>query len=247
MAKKKTEEKPVVKAEEKKRPLKVKVIGAGGIGLFVLEPLCMFLNYSEIPSIELSVIDGDVYEERNRERQAFDKIGPKATVTVNRLKDRYPKILFWDHPVFVTEGNVINLIREHDVIMMCVDNHNTRKLISDRAEELDNVTLISGGNDYTDGNLLVHVRRNGKDLTLPIANKYHEEIVKPKDKHPGEIAALGCQAMVATEPQLVFTNNLVAAHMLSAFYGITQKGKEDKYNEVYVDLITNNSKALLRK
>ena len=66
-----------------KKPLKVKVVGTGGIGLSLLPNLCRYLNYSgdKFPSVELSLIDGDHFEERNRERQEFVETGPKASMT----------------------------------------------------------------------------------------------------------------------------------------------------------------------
>ena len=47
---------------------RVIVIGLGGIGGFVAEPLCRYLNYE--PGVrEVAFIDGDLYEERNANRQ----------------------------------------------------------------------------------------------------------------------------------------------------------------------------------
>ena len=231
-----------------KKPLKVKVIGTGGIGLCVLPVLARYLNYNteKFPATEVSLIDGDQFEEKNRERQAFVEAGYKATTTAATYRNEYPSLMFWDHPVYVDDDNVIQLIRENDVVVLCVDNHKTRKLISDRAIDLKNVTIISGGNDWTDGNVLIHIRRDGKDLTPPLANKYHPEIQNPTDKHPGEIQqAQGCQAMVASEPQLLITNNLIAANMLAAFYNLVDQDQFEKvtktpenHAEVYCDIST---------
>jgi molybdopterin/thiamine biosynthesis adenylyltransferase len=154
-----------------KKPLKIKVIGTGGIGLCLLPSLCRYLNYNgeKFPAVEVSLIDGDTFEERNRERQDFVETGPKASMTAAEYRGKFPRLMFWDHPVYVADHNVIQLIRENDIVLLCVDNHKTRKLISDRAEELKNVTVISGGNDWTDGNVLLHIRRDEKNLTPPLA------------------------------------------------------------------------------
>lgn len=120
-----------------------------------------------------------------------------------------------------------------------MDNHRTRKLVSDRAEVLDNITVISGGNDYTDGIVQVHVRRDGKNLTLPLANKYHPEILNPQDKYPADEGRR--QESNAKQPQLLITNNAVAATMLSVFYGI-QNGRHERnpseYGEFYLDVLS---------
>lgn len=241
MATKKDGDAPV-----KKAPLKIKVIGTGGIGLCVLPTMCRYLNYNgdKFPDVQVSMIDGDQFEERNRERQDFVEVGPKATITAEKYRDEFPRITFFDHPVYVADHNVIQLIRENDIIMLCVDNHKTRKLISDRAEELNNVTVISGGNDLTDGNVLMHVRRNGENVTLPLASAYHPEIAEPTDKHPSEVEqVVGCQEIAVSEPQLLFTNNLVAANMLAFLHNILDEnrfakilGSPEFWHEQCIDL-----------
>lgn len=233
-----------------KRPkgLKIKVIGCGGIGSWLVDPLCTLLNFSSIPSVEVSLIDGDIYEERNRERQNFGEIGPKASVTANRLRERFPRLMFWDHPVYLTDANIITHVREGDIVAVCVDNHKTRKLISERAEELENITVVSGGNELTDGNVLLYVRRDGENVTLPLANKYHPELLNPGDKNPGDEKEKGCQVMAAVEPQLVATNFAAASHMLNELYKIvTNHDRVGKLNEINFDIITGQAKAQSRK
>lgn len=222
--------------------VRVKVVGCGGIGTHLLDPLCMFLAYGDFPQVEVSLIDGDIYEERNRERQLFTKLGPKATITAERLREKYPDIMFWDHPDYVDEDNVPRFIREDDVVLLCVDNHVSRKLISDRAEELKNVTVISGGNDYHEGNVILHVRRDGHDLTLPVA-KHKDDIDNPQDEHPNDVVEReGCEAEAAAAPQLVVTNNAIAALMLNAFYGVLNRQWENElfgYSHVDHNVVTN--------
>ena len=114
---------------------KVKVIGAGGIGLCLLPQLCRFLNYEnkKFPEVEVSVIDGDAFEDKNRARQSFKNFGLKSTQTANDLREQFPRIVLYDHPVFVDEDNVVRFMRENDIVLSCVDNHKTRKILHDRA------------------------------------------------------------------------------------------------------------------
>lgn len=241
-----------------KKPLKVKVIGTGGIGLCLLPTLCRYLNYNgeKHPAVEVSLIDGDSFEERNRERQDFVEVGPKASMTAAEYRGKFPRLMFWDHPTYIADNNVIQLIRENDIVLLCVDNHKTRKLVSDRAEELNNVTVINGGNDWTDGNVLVHIRRNGKNLTPPLANKYHPEIMNPTDKNPAEVEQKpdGCADLAAAAPQLLIMNNYIAANMLAAFYIVTDEKLYEKvianpenHGEFYCDLPTLKTVARPRK
>ena len=239
------------------KPLKIKVVGTGGIGLCVLPTLCRYLNYNDkkFPSVEISLIDGDNFEERNRERQDFIEVGPKASVTANDYRSKFPRLMFWDHPVYVAEHNVVQLIRDNDIVLLCVDNHSTRKLISERAEELKNATVISGGNDWTDGNVLVHIRRNSKNLTPALANKYHPEIQNPQDENPGDAARQdGCDVVAVSEPQLLITNNYIAANMLAAFYNVVDEKQFEKvsvnpenFAELYCDISVLKTVPRIRK
>lgn len=229
-----------------KKPLKVKVIGTGGIGLCLLPTLSRFLNYSTeaFPSVDITLVDGDSFEEKNKNRQGFKELGPKASVTADQYREEYPRINFFDIPAYIDDYNVDQIVDENDIVLLCVDNHKTRKLVSDHASKLKNVTVISGGNDWTDGNVLVHIRKNNKDLTPPLASKFHPEISNPTDEHPNETRQrLGCQANIPSSPQLVITNNAVAATMLNIFYDIVDEKQNEKimqnpskYAEAYVDV-----------
>lgn len=219
-----------------KKTRKIKVIGAGGIGGHLLEPLCRYLCYGE-DNIEVTVFDGDDFEDRNRERQRFTACENKAEHTVSQLKDTFPRIHFRAKGEYLTDDNIITSIREGDVVFLCVDNHATRKLVSDRCAELDDVTLISGGNDYEDGNVVLYVRKDGKDVTKSLTD-LHPKIAVPEDKNPGSLTdeeRQGCQEEARTNPQLLFTNLAIASAMCNVFYA-AEKGKAN-FHQVYVDIV----------
>lgn len=223
--------------------MRIRAVGLGGIGSALLPVLCRFLNFSKRESAEIDLIDGDNFQEKNAERQTFDRLGNKAVVTAEMLEKRYGMLEFTVTDEYVSPGNVIRLIREREIVFLMVDNHATRKLVSDRCQELDDVLLLSGGNDYTNGNVQVHWRKEGKDLTLPIANPWHPEIMSPKDKNPAEMS---CQELTASgEPQLLLVNQAIATTMLNAFYAYLE-GKLI-YDEVYVDILTNNVRQVVRR
>lgn len=219
---------------------KFKVIGAGGIGSHLIEPLARYLNYTETNS-EITVIDGDKYEEKNRQRQKFVDCGNKADQTVSLLKGHFPKVHIRSKPEYVTDSNIITTIREEDIVFLCVDNHATRKLVSDRCEKLKNTTLISGGNDYTDGNVIVYGKKNGKEFGKP-PTKLDRKIANPEDKNPGDVIVdrTGCQQEVESSPQLLFTNLAIASTMLNCYYAYEQE--KVGFEQVYVDIVTQRSR-----
>lgn len=214
---------------------RVKVIGIGGIGGCLLPVLLRFLNYRG-GLVSVALIDGDRFEDRNAIRQRFDRPGNKATVAVAMYRSEFRSLTFEVVHEYVTTQNIAELIVDGDIVFLCVDNHATRKLVSDHAERLRNVLVISGGNELTDGNAQIFWRENGKNKTLPLANRFHREIVEPADANPGEV---NCTARAASgEPQLLLANNAAATCMLNAFYAWLEGCLA--YDEVYFDIRTGS-------
>jgi molybdopterin/thiamine biosynthesis adenylyltransferase len=220
--------------------LEIKAIGIGGIGCALLPFLCRYLQYSG-DKARITLIDGDSFERSNAARQAFTRLGNKAEVKARELAQEFENLSLRAAPEFVTPENVSRLLKEGDIIFLMVDNHASRKLVSGHAATLADVTLISGGNDFSDGNVQVYLRRDGRDLT-PSLSRYHPEIAQPQDRNPGE---LSCEELMAQgAPQLLFTNLMVASMMLNAFYAFTQERLD--YSEVYLDILENLTRPVSR-
>ena len=220
--------------------LEIKAIGIGGIGCALLPFLCRFLQFSGEPA-RLTLIDGDRFERSNAARQAFSRLGNKAEVKALELAQEFEALAFRSAPEYVTEENAARLIVPGDLVFLMVDNHASRGLVSRHAATLADLTLISGGNDYEDGNVQVYIREKGRDLT-PALTRYHPEIADPQDQNP---AAMSCEELMAAGvPQLLFTNLMVASLMLNAFYALRQSRLN--YSEVYLDILANVSRAVVR-
>jgi molybdopterin/thiamine biosynthesis adenylyltransferase len=80
----------------------------------------------------------------------------------------------------VDETNVRQIVREGDVVLLAVDNHRTRALVDRHVASLDNATLISGGNDETDGNIQLVRRRDGWSVDGHLV-EIHPEIGEAAD------------------------------------------------------------------
>ena len=220
--------------------LEIKTIGIGGIGCALLPFLCRYLQYSG-DKARITLIDGDRFERSNAARQAFSGLGNKAEVKAGELAREYEALAFRSQPEYVTEDNVARLVGEGEVVFLMVDNHATRHLVSRHASSLADLSLISGGNDYEDGNVQVYIRQQGLDLTPSLA-RYHPEIAAPQDRNP---AAMSCEELMAAgAPQLLFANLMVASLMLNAFYALRQ-GRLN-YSEVYLDIVQNACRAVSR-
>jgi len=220
--------------------IEIKAIGIGGIGCALLPFLCRYLQYSG-EKARITLIDGDRFERSNAARQAFSGLGNKAEVKAGELAREYEAVAFRSRPEYVTEDNVARLIGEGEVVFLMVDNHASRLLVSRHVSSLADLSLISGGNDYEDGNVQVYIRQGGLDLTPSLA-RYHPEIAAPQDRNP---AAMSCEELMAAgAPQLLFANLMVASLMLNAFYALRQ-GRLN-YSEVYLDILQNASRAVSR-
>ncbi len=227
--------------------MNIVIIGLGGIGSHLVRPLCRYLN-ELMEEVTVTLIDGDTYEPKNETRQEFRGFGNKAEVIATELTERFPEISFSGKAWFVTEENVYLAINEGDIVFSCVDNHATRKVISERCSGLKDVVLISGGNAYSDGNVQIFIRANGDCQTPPLTH-LHPEIEDPQDKNPGEMS---CEELAQSgSPQLIFTNFLASAWMLTTFWKYIEwknsgSKREFGYSEIYFDGVSGNARAVNR-
>ena len=221
----------------------IKIIGLGGIGSVLSDSVSRFLNYKHDSTYRVTLIDQDRFETRNHERQNFTVEGENKAETKKReLKEKFKNVIFISEPVFVNNENISKLIKEKDIILLAVDNHKTRKLISDYCSKaLNDIILISSGNDLLNGNIQLFVKKDGEKL-LPNLTDYHPEIDNPQDKSPEEKS---CQELQQSEPQLYFTNLMAAAHMCSGLYNIMNG--DHQYSEVYFDIVTMKADSKIRK
>lgn len=205
----------------------IKIIGLGGIGSIVSRYLSTFLA-AQRQNCKLTFIDGDDFEPKNAARMLFKDFGNKAEVVAADLEEYFEgsKLTIITVPEYVRKDNVKELIQEDDIIILCVDNHATRKLINTYCGKMDNITLISGGNDGieekengrnlrgTYGNCQVYARRDGKDCG-PSLTTYHPEIDNPADKLPSDIS---CTDLIMSVPQILFVNLAAASCILNTVW-----------------------------
>jgi molybdopterin/thiamine biosynthesis adenylyltransferase len=202
----------------------VKLVGLGGVGGIVARYLVLFLRALDAPC-RLVLIDGDSFEPRNAARMAFAEAGNKAQGVADELLPLVEgsRLLLSAVPEFVTPQNLPRLLREGDVVLLAVDNHATRKLVSDHVGRLEDALLLSCGNDGvgadstgavragTYGNVQAYLRRAGRDSS-PSLGRYHPEIEQPADRRPDE---LDCIAAISSTPQILFANLQAASALLS--------------------------------
>ena len=231
------------------------VVGVGGIGWIVSFMLGFSFNFSTVLH-RINLVDGGVYKPDHADHEFFLKLDNKARTQQEHLSLLFSNTAFRSVPYYLGEGRgekvlpVNGIVGDKAVVFLCVDNHKSRKLMSDHCDSLPNVSLISGSNDGESlGFVQVHIRRNGRDITPPISFQ-HPEIASPDDTSPEDrLRNPSCDERLRSGKQLPSTLFCVAAMMYAAFSTIRDLEKQSKlddfpYREVFFCCATGKARAL---
>lgn len=239
------------------KDINIKVIGLGGIGSWLVQFIAKYARFTMLQNkkITITCIDGDTYDSLNRPRQNFSNLGSKARIKMLELKGEYDKYVPPGYTLenfafdciedYVSDDNIKSMLVEGDVIFMCVDNHKTRSIVSKHCKNLNDIILISGGNDIVVGNIQIYQKKKGIEITSDLC-AYHPEIENPRDKAPYEKS---CEELQESEPQLLFTNIQVATLMCCAYYNLLvgNININNQIGESYFDITTLKCDSKLRK
>jgi molybdopterin/thiamine biosynthesis adenylyltransferase len=228
-------------------PRRFVLVGAGGIGTWLSAGLVRLLEW-KYPGSALIIVDGDTFEERNKERQDFKTVGNKASVKALELSEQFNSTTVIPVPKWVVDDSFAgvadtespkikasDLLVDGDVVFAVVDNFAARKIIFDAAMNIPNIDVFTGGNDDAlFGSIYHYQRRDGRDITEHPVNT-HPEYENPPDKNPGE---LSCQERSQIEggTQLLATNMAVASFLLGRVQKIIVDGLDPTEAEIYFDL-----------
>lgn len=202
------------------------IIGLGGIGSIVGFGLSYSLQrLAEQETVRITLVDGGYYRWGHRDHEHFDELGNKAKVQRRKLSTDFPAIFYRSVPLYVAEHDgptaraVARVIEAGCWLQLAVDNHTTRRLVSDHCQTLESATVISGSNDGADTcTLQVYIRRNARDVTPPLTDG-HPHIAQPRDRSPVDVLVNGgCEDLVTSGRQLPATLFACASLMLNAFH-----------------------------
>lgn len=223
------------------------LIGAGGTGSILFEPLDRFLasfhgNRNE--QYIIAVHDGDHVEHKNLERQLFS--GRQVDENkANALVARHPQAAATAIPHYLDDKNWDERMRDGDTILIAVDNFPVRAMIERRGADFDNLTVINGGNESTDGSVQIWIRRGGVDLT-PRMSFDHPELLADGPNR----AAMTCEevAQLPGGEQTIVANMMSATQMLNALRLVLEDEQLDSdiaitWTEAFFDLNTGNAKG----
>ncbi|MBL4862028.1 MAG: HesA/MoeB/ThiF family protein [Crocinitomicaceae bacterium] len=136
----------------------VLVIGAGGLG-------CPSLQYLVAAGVgNVRIMDGDTVDISNLHRQilfSHEDIGEsKAEVATQKLTQLNPHVNITAVKEWLTKENALEYIKDHDVILDCSDNFETRYLVND-ACVIEKKPFIYGAISKFEGQISVSNHQDG--------------------------------------------------------------------------------------
>jgi adenylyltransferase/sulfurtransferase len=118
-----------VEGQEKLKAAKILMVGAGGLG----SPAGLYLAASGIG--ELTIIDADVVDISNLQRQVLhdtSAVGvPKVESAKKRIHEINPHVKVNAIQDQLSNSNVRQLVRDHDIVVDGTDNFQTRYMVND--------------------------------------------------------------------------------------------------------------------
>lgn len=217
------------------------IIGAGGTGGYLIPNLTRQIALqNEARGKEghaphsLTIIDGDIVEEKNLVRQNFvdrDLNKNKAEVMADRYGKAFQLSISYIPEYIVSTDMLVQLIdmeRHVPVFIDCVDNNKTRVFIEEAHRTFNQSYFISSGNEEMTGQVVLSTNSGRKQLesvfeseefgypvvvkTPSILNMF-PSMLDGSDKLPTEMS---CAENAESAPQNIHTN-MTAANLIFGF------------------------------
>lgn len=204
---------------------RVAVVGLGGLGGGVCELL------ARIGVGQLTLIDGDVFDASNLNRQLLsreDLIGtPKARAALERVGAINSEVRARSIEAFADEENLFDMIRDADLVLDCLDSIHTRFILQDAARKAG-IPLVSGAIAGVSGQVFV---------IFP-GDRGYELIYGPRDEHRPGAGGKGIETITGN---IAYCALLVASLQASeAVKVLLNRGKVLQNKLLIMDLWVNS-------
>ena len=141
------------KGQERLLKAKVLVVGAGGLG----SPCVLYLASAGVGTI--GIVDSDKVELNNLQRQIVHSTKDVGREKVESAKDRLEglntDVKVVPHNIRLTSGNILNVIKDYDIIVDGSDNFPTKYLVND--------ACVLSGKPFSHGGMF---RFDGQTITV---------------------------------------------------------------------------------
>jgi len=196
---------------EKIQKMKVLIVGAGALGNFV----ALGLGYLGVKNID--IIDPDNIENTNLNRQIlfYDAVGKeKAYVLAERISELF-KIEAKGIKGYFTYDTPI---KHYDVIFDCVDNFESRIVMSEKCKK-EKKYLISGGTSYKAGQVVCYNPKTSKKTPAELLGLYEIVNVKKIENYKRDRASCTYQP----DPSVIMSNQIIAGVMVDKLCSIDKQ------------------------
>jgi molybdopterin/thiamine biosynthesis adenylyltransferase/rhodanese-related sulfurtransferase len=147
-----------VEGQQKLLDAKVLLLGAGGLG----SPTALYLAAAGVGTIGL--VDDDVVDVSNLQRQVIHttaSVGtPKVDSAERAINDLNPDVHVRKHQVRLDASNIVDIIKDYDIVVDGVDNFPTRYLLNDASVRLK-IPVVSAAILGFEGQLSVFAPYDG--------------------------------------------------------------------------------------
>jgi len=147
-----------VEGQEKLVRAKILLIGAGGLG----SPLGLYLAAAGVGT--LGIVDFDVVDFTNLQRQIIHRTEDVGKLKVDSAKERInainPEVTVHTYNTRLTRDNVMDILKDYDLVIDGTDNFQTRYLVND-ACVFQNKPNVYGSIFRFDGQATVFAPRKG--------------------------------------------------------------------------------------
>ena len=134
------------------RTTPIVIIGCGGLGGTIIE------QFVRAGFEELTIVDQDVFNETNLNRQVRSNLGTvgksKVKITKSAMEQINPNINITDYDLTIDEKNISKILKGNKILVDAVDNVYTRVLISREAKQ-QGMVFVHSAVEKTMGQLSV--------------------------------------------------------------------------------------------
>jgi len=210
------------------RPSRLVFIGLGGIGSWLVEPVC---RYFTSVCHQAVLVDGDAISHSNLLRQAFsanEVHGYKVHSLISRMRALFPGRTFSAVPTFVSRTNVGSIIQTNDAVFVSPDNHEARRVVAAEAKLKRNIAVFTAGNELHDGSVHVYLKLEGIEMSRDFMQRHPEAV-----DEVGETRG-GCGELIDRGAvQLIAVNFLMAALVMLSVHLVFKYGSLRSADETW--------------
>jgi adenylyltransferase/sulfurtransferase len=220
-----------VEGQKKLLNARVLCIGAGGLGC----PIALYLAAAGVGTIGLA--DVDIVSPSNLQRQVLFGVStlgePKVEAAAKRLKDVNPDITVIPHKTIVNSSNVLDLIKDYDIVIDGTDNFPTRYCVGD-ACVIAKKPNVYGSIFRFDGQMTVFAPHLKNPDTGERGPCYRCMFPEPPD--PGSVPSCAEGGVVGVLPGIIGTLQAIEVIKLIAGFGKPAIGKLTYFDAIDMEV-----------